>query len=153
MSKKFAVYETKLGYYYIEEDCHKITCIKRVENPISMGEPTELTDLTYNQLIEYFQGDRKVFDIPYELNGTKFQKSVWKALCDIPYGETRTYKDIAIAIGNEKACRAVGMSNNKNPISIVVPCHRVIGANGKLVGYGDGLDAKEYLLKLEDKYK
>jgi len=81
--------------------------------------------------------------------GTVFQKQVWKALLEIPYGETRSYKQIAEAIGNPKAVRAVGMANNRNPLLIVVPCHRVIGANGKLVGYGAGLDKKEFLLRLE----
>ena len=81
--------------------------------------------------------------------GTVFQQQVWKVLCDIPYGETRSYKQIAEAIGNPKAVRAVGMANNRNPLLIVVPCHRVIGANGKLVGYGAGIEKKEFLLKLE----
>ena len=81
--------------------------------------------------------------------GTVFQQQVWKALCDIPYGETRSYKQIAEAIGNPKAVRAVGMANNRNPLIIVVPCHRVVGANGKLVGYAAGIEKKEFLLKLE----
>ena len=87
--------------------------------------------------------------MPLHPNGTEFQIKVWKALTEIPYGETRSYKDIAISIGNEKACRAVGMANNKNPIPIIIPCHRVIGANKKLVGYAGGLDLKERLLDLE----
>ena len=85
------------------------------------------------------------------MEGTPFQKKVWNALQNIPYGETRTYKQIAEEIGNPKACRAVGMANNKNPMIIVVPCHRVIGANGKLVGYGGGLEMKRALLDLESK--
>jgi methylated-DNA-[protein]-cysteine S-methyltransferase len=101
------------------------------------------------QLYEYLEGKRKVFDIPLALEGTPFQKMVWKALQDIPYGETRSYRDIAESIGRPKACRAVGMANNKNPIAIIVPCHRVIGADGKLVGYGGGLDKKEKLLAME----
>ena len=87
--------------------------------------------------------------MPTAPSGTEFQQKVWKALKDIPYGKTKSYKDIAAAVGNEKACRAVGMANNRNPISIIIPCHRVIGKNGKLVGYGGGLEIKEYLLKLE----
>ena len=94
-------------------------------------------------------GKRKEFDLPLLLKGTPFQKQVWEALLNIPFGETRSYKQIAEAIGNPKAVRAVGMANNKNPLLIVVPCHRVIGANGKLVGYAVGLDKKEFLLKLE----
>jgi len=89
------------------------------------------------------------FDLPLAPRGTPFQLKVWQALTTIPYGETRSYKQIAEQIGNSKACRAVGLANNRNPISIVVPCHRVIGANGKLVGYGGGLDVKKYLLELE----
>lgn len=103
-----------------------------------------------DQLSEYFSGERRQFDVPITfLGGTPFQRKVWQALQDIPYGEVRTYKEIAQAIGIPKAVRAVGGANNKNPISILVPCHRVIGSNGALVGYGGGLDKKEYLLKLE----
>lgn len=101
------------------------------------------------QLTEFFAGNRKDFDLPLTLTGTDFQMSVWQALQTIPYGETRSYKDIAILIGNPKASRAVGLANNRNPISIIVPCHRVIGQNGSLTGYGGGLAAKEYLLELE----
>ena len=98
---------------------------------------------------EYLKGERKEFDLPLNPKGTDFQKRVWRALCDIPYGEMRSYKQIAKAVGNSKAVRAVGMANNRNPITIVVPCHRVIGADGKLVGYGGGLEMKEFLLRLE----
>jgi len=104
------------------------------------------------QLDRYFAGKLKKFTIPLEfVRGTDFQRSVWKALESIPYGETRSYKDIATQIGNPKVVRAVGGANNKNPIGIVVPCHRVIGSSGKLVGYAGGLDKKEMLLKLEEK--
>lgn len=101
------------------------------------------------ELNEYFTKKRKVFDLPLAPNGTEFQKKVWNELCRVPYGKTCSYKDIAKAIGNEKACRAVGMANNRNPIAIFIPCHRVIGSNGKLVGYGGGLDIKEKLLSME----
>lgn len=107
---------------------------------------------TFNQLDEYFSGKRKEFNLKLNPQGTEFQKKVWNALTKIPYGEVCSYKDIAIAVGNVKACRAVGMANSKNPISIVVPCHRVIGISGKLVGYAGGLDTKDELLKLERKY-
>ena len=104
------------------------------------------------QLDEYFAGKLTEFTMPLDfVNGTTFQRNIWKALQSIPYGETRSYKDIAIQIGNPKAVRAVGGANNKNPIGIVVPCHRVIGSSGKLVGYAGGLDKKEMLLKLEEK--
>ena len=101
------------------------------------------------QLAEYFAGTRREFDLPLSPKGTEFQQRVWKALLEIPYGETRSYQETAIAAGNGKACRAVGMANNRNPISIIIPCHRVIGANGDLVGYGGGLDKKIWLLALE----
>lgn len=101
------------------------------------------------QLNEYFTGRRKSFDLPLAPEGTEFQKRVWKALSAIPYGETRTYGEIAALAGNPKASRAVGLANNKNPIGIIVPCHRVVGADGKLTGYAGGLKAKEWLLDLE----
>jgi methylated-DNA-[protein]-cysteine S-methyltransferase len=104
------------------------------------------------QLEDYFSGKLKSFDLKLASSGTDFQKAVWKALCEIPYGETRSYKDIAASIGNPKACRAVGLANNRNPIAIIVPCHRVIGSTGKLVGYASGLDVKDFLLKLEKAY-
>lgn len=111
---------------------------------------TPLLAETAKQLDEYFAGIRKVFDLPIEFTrGTDFQKKVWYALCDIPYGETRSYKQIAEAVQSPKAFRAVGMANNKNPVSIIVPCHRVIGASGRLVGYGGGLGIKQALLALE----
>ncbi|MCI8888289.1 MAG: methylated-DNA--[protein]-cysteine S-methyltransferase [Hungatella sp.] len=103
------------------------------------------------QLAEYMEGKRKEFDLPLCAEGTDFQKRVWKELCRIPYGETRTYGQIAALVGNPKASRAVGMANHNNPIGIIVPCHRVIGSNGKLTGYAGGLDKKEGLLKLEQR--
>ena len=101
------------------------------------------------QLDEYFQGVRKNFDLPLNPAGTEFQRKVWDALLAIPYGETRTYREIAEAAGCPRGFRAVGMANNKNPIAIIIPCHRVIGSNGKLVGYAGGLGRKEALLALE----
>ena len=101
------------------------------------------------QLAEYFAGERKRFDLPLDFNGTEFQKQVWSALLTIPFGETRSYAEIARMIGRPAARRAVGAANGKNPISIVAPCHRVIGANGTLTGFAGGLKAKEYLLQLE----
>ena len=101
---------------------------------------------------EYFSGERKKFDLPLYFEGTEFQKSVWNELRKIPYGTTVSYKDIAEGINNEKAVRAVGNANNKNKIMIIVPCHRVIGKNGKLVGFAGGLDKKEFLLEHEKKF-
>lgn len=102
------------------------------------------------QLEEYFAGRRNRFEIPLDFRGTDFQKKVWKALLDIPYGQTRTYAEIAVSIGSPKAVRAVGAANGRNPISIVAPCHRVIGSSGGLTGFAGGLDRKETLLVLED---
>lgn len=104
---------------------------------------------TERQLQEYFAGTRTRFDIPLEFTGTDFQKQVWAALLTIPFGETRSYRDIAEQIGNVKAVRAVGAANGRNPISIIAPCHRVIGASGDLTGFAGGMKAKEMLLLLE----
>ena len=101
------------------------------------------------ELREYFAGQRRQFTVPLTPKGTPFQQKVWSALQTIPYGETCSYKAIAAMVGNEKACRAVGMANHRNPLPIFIPCHRVVGANGKLVGYAGGLDAKTFLLELE----
>ena len=117
----------------------------------SIQKETSLIKNTKQQLDEYFAGKRKKFDIPIKLEGTDFQIKVWKELLKIPYGETCSYLDIAKRIGNPKASRAVGMANNKNKIIIIVPCHRVIGSNKKLVGYACGLEVKEKLLELERK--
>ena len=101
------------------------------------------------QLEQYFAGQRQQFNLPLDFQGTDFQQRVWRALLTIPYGETRSYKDIALQIGNEKAVRAVGAANGRNPISIIAPCHRVIGSGGALVGFAGGLDKKQILLSLE----
>ena len=103
------------------------------------------------QLTEYFAGTRETFSMPLDFVGTDFQKSVWNALLTIPYGETRSYGEIAAQLGNEKAMRAVGAANGKNPISIIAPCHRVIGSSGKLTGFAGGLENKARLLRLEAK--
>jgi methylated-DNA-[protein]-cysteine S-methyltransferase len=102
-----------------------------------------------SEMEEYFSGKRREFIFPLDLRGTDFQQACWRALLAIPYGETRTYADIARAVGKPKAFRAVGMANNRNPIAIVVPCHRVIASDGTLCGYGGGLDVKRKLLELE----
>lgn len=101
------------------------------------------------QLEEYFSGRRRTFSVPLDLRGTEFQLRCWHALLEIPYGETRTYREIARAIGHPQAFRAVGLANNRNPIAIIVPCHRVIASDGTLCGYGGGLDLKRKLLELE----
>lgn len=144
-------YNTKLGEITIVEENDFITKIyfgnsKEINaNYIE----TELIKDTKKQLEEYLIGNRKIFDLPINPKGTKFQSDVWKSLIEIPYGKTVSYKEIAISIGNKKASRAVGMANNKNPILIIIPCHRVVGSNGKLIGYAGGLDIKKKLLSIE----
>ena len=142
-------YETILGSVTFVEEDGALLAITTHRSYEGICQETPLVKEACRQLSEYLKGERKTFDLPLNPKGTDFQKCVWRALCDIPYGETRTYKQIAEAIGNPKAVRAVGMANNRNPITIIVPCHRVIGANGKLVGYGGGLEMKEFLLRLE----
>ena len=124
-------------------------------NRVRLGELVEVDDSpallqAERQLNEYFAGNRDRFDLELDFEGTEFQKKVWAALLTIPFGETRSYSQIAMQIGSPKAVRAVGAANGRNPISIVAPCHRVIGASGRLTGFAGGLEAKQYLLTLED---
>lgn len=148
--KIYDVYWSPHGKIKIGYTDHAINYIKRMNvSDHDTGVSSDISKLAKKQLDEYFSGTRKTFNLPIEITGTAFQKRVWTALCDIPYGETRSYKEIAMAIGNGKAARAVGMANNKNPVTIVIPCHRVIGSNGRLVGYAGGLAMKEKLLELE----
>ena len=114
---------------------------------------TEILNETEKQLNEYFCGKRKNFNVPINPKGTEFQKQVWNELLKIPYGQTVTYKQIAQKIEKPNAARAVGMANHNNPIAIIVPCHRVVGSNSKLVGYAFGLERKQFLLDLENKFK
>lgn len=143
-------YQTAIGFLTFCEEEGKIIVINTHYTPEEGDEKeTEVIRKAYTQLTEYLDGKRKIFDLPLCPKGTDFQKQVWQALCKIPYGQTRTYKQIAEAIGNPKGVRAIGMANNRNPLIIVVPCHRVIGSNGKMVGYAAGVDKKEFLLRLE----
>ncbi len=127
----------------------KLCELRRVEGISMPIKDDSFANKVKLQLFEYFEGKRKVFNIPIHLKGTVFQEKVWGALLKIPYGKTSSYKDIAVAIDNENASRAVGLANGKNPIMIIVPCHRVISSNGKLNGYACGSDMKEFLLSLE----
>ncbi|AWW27579.1 MAG: methylated-DNA-[protein]-cysteine S-methyltransferase [Acetobacterium sp.] len=150
MEKGFC-YQTPLGKIVLIENGSAVTRLifsEVLPEGVNCTE-TPLLKKAVLELQEYFAGTRKRFDLPLSPQGTDFQQKVWKALQDIPYGAVVSYKDIALAIGNEKACRAVGGANNKNPISIIIPCHRVIGADGSLVGYGGGLEIKRRLLALE----
>ena len=146
--ERFAARRFPIGVLRVGYENGAVTSLKRVETA-ERGEENALTEQVFVQLEEYFAGQRWTFVFPFELRGTPFQKKVWAALRDIPYGETRSYKQVAEAVGQEKACRAGGMANNRNPVIIAVPCHRVIGADGGLVGYGGGLDMKQALRELE----
>lgn len=153
--KKIHFYNSSIGKLGIVEDGQAITNIYFPDEDIPnecVEEETALLLLASQQLDEYFKGKRTHFDLPLAPLGTPFRQSVWNALLDIPYGETRSYKDVAERIENPKAVRAVGMANNRNPIPVIIPCHRVIGANGKLVGYGGGIDIKIHLLDLEKQH-
>jgi len=112
-------------------------------------ERSGIVALALNQIAEYLGGQRRDFDLPLDLRGTEFQRRMWAAVAGIPYGETRTYAEIALAIGKPKAVRAVGAANGANPLPLVVPCHRVVGSDGSLTGYGGGLDVKRKLLDME----
>ncbi|AYO31647.1 MAG: methylated-DNA-[protein]-cysteine S-methyltransferase [Thermoanaerobacteraceae bacterium] len=116
------------------------------------GEKSSINDKALEELLLYFDGKLKQFTVPLDMRGTDFQKKVWQQLLKIPYGKTASYGDIARAIGKPGASRAVGGANNKNPLPIVVPCHRVVGSDGSLVGYGGGLEIKKFLLRLESAY-
>lgn len=139
--------DTPLGEMYFCAEDSKITALRfgRTEKDT----PCEIIYEAKRQLAEYFNGKRQEFDLPLAPKGTPFQQAVWQALREIPYGETASYGEIAAKVGNPKASRAVGMANNRNPIAIIVPCHRVVGANGSLTGYAGGLGKKDFLLSLE----
>jgi methylated-DNA-[protein]-cysteine S-methyltransferase len=147
-------YKSPIGMLCIGEENNVITSLYLDTNvDMSSDKETDILKRAISQLKEYFNGKRSEFDLPIKLSGTDFQQKVWTALRTIPYGETCSYKEIANRIDKPKASRAVGGANNKNPIMILVPCHRVIGANGSMVGFGAGIEAKEYLLNLEREYK
>ncbi|MDR0850569.1 MAG: methylated-DNA--[protein]-cysteine S-methyltransferase [Christensenellaceae bacterium] len=147
--KNSYTYETVLGKITISECKGAITALYFGLSKEGELKRTSLIDKAAIQIEEYLDGKRKDFDLPISLEGTSFQKRVWTELQKIPYGKTMTYSQIASAIGSPKAVRAVGGANNKNPISIIIPCHRVIGSDGSLTGYAGGLKIKEKLLQLE----
>ncbi len=139
--------KTKIGYITIEEENNYI--VRVLLEREDSNDTNEILSSCTNQILEYLDGKRKAFDIPIRMYGTPFQIACWKELLNIEYGKTVSYSDIAIAIGNPKAVRAIGQAIHNNPIAIIVPCHRVIGKNKKLVGYAYGIDVKQQLLKLE----
>ena len=140
--------QTPIGKLYISADHNSILAIS-LNKPDLYGKETPLIKKAFKELDEYFSGKRKTFDLPLKLNGTEFQKKICQELIKIPYGKTISYKELAKRAGNENACRAAGMANNKNKIMIVIPCHRVIGSNGNLTGYAFGLEIKKQLLDME----
>lgn len=152
--KHYFYYETPIGWITLEENGEGITSLDFGKHEPKDGElrETPLLAKGATQLKEYFEGKRKTFELNLLPQGTPFQLKVWQALQEIPYGKTCSYKEIAQRVGSEKGFRAVGMANNRNPIPIFIPCHRVIGSNGGLVGYGGGLDIKVQLLELEKRH-
>lgn len=149
MSNYFGYYESPIGLLEVITDEKYLLEVKFVDKIQGESRHPEILKRTLVQLDEYFKGLRVKFDLDYMLNGTDFQKSVWNALAQIPYGSVTPYKDIATLVGNPKACRAVGNANNKNKLSIIIPCHRVIGSNHSLTGYEWGLDRKQWLIDFE----
>lgn len=146
---------TTLGKLGIAEQDGKITDVYFANDIIPQDVDiveTSLINEAFSQLNAYFAGTLSVFSLPLAPRGTVFMQTVWRALCVVPYASTASYKDIALAIDNPNAVRAVGQANNKNPIPIFIPCHRIIGSNGKLVGYSGGLEIKEFLLALEKRH-
>ncbi|NLV16155.1 MAG: methylated-DNA--[protein]-cysteine S-methyltransferase [Syntrophomonadaceae bacterium] len=150
--KSIFFYQTDIGMIGIAGTAHAVTHVYLpgdLPDPHMVREETALIKEAGRQLLNYFAGEQRDFTVPLAPAGTDFMRRVWQSLQTIPYGETRTYGEIARSIGNDRAYRAVGQANNRNPIAIFIPCHRVIGSNGKLVGYGGGLEIKSYLLELE----
>lgn len=148
---------TIMGWIRIQESRGRIILLEFVnisnDEINQAGDDSPLLTEAFRQLEEYLRGERKSFDLPLELRGTDFQRRVWQELLKIPYGETVSYKDIAERAGNPYAARAVGMANHNNPIAIIVPCHRVICADGRLGGYAGGIDLKRALITLERQLK
>lgn len=142
-------YQSPVGIIEIKVTQKELISLQFTDCKQVVDKQNEITKICEKQLKEYFEGKRRKFDIPLKLEGTEFQKKVWREVCEIPYGKTVSYKEIAQNIGNEKAVRAVGTAIGKNPIAIIVPCHRIIGSDGSMVGYAYGIEKKEALLKLE----
>ena len=144
-------FDSPVGAVSVEADEMCVTAVRFMRS--KQQNPNPVTALAVKEMLEYFSGKRKSFTVSIRFDGTEFQNKVWSALCEIPYGETASYSDIARAVGSPRACRAIGSANNKNPVPIIVPCHRVIGKNGALVGYAGGIEIKKKLLQIENRYK
>lgn len=147
----YIVFDTLVGKIKVIEEDNKIIEIKFVKDKNNIDSKNKVLKLAKKELEEYFCGKRKNFTFSFKVDGSEFALKVYKALTEIPYGETCSYKDIAKKIGNENSQRAVGGANNKNKLPIIIPCHRVIGSDGKLVGYAEGIEIKQKLLELERK--
>ena len=143
------IYQSALGPLLIEESAGALTAIRIASPSDTPTPPTAITDEAFKQIAQFLMGDRRSFRLPISLVGTPFQKTVWEASCNIPYGETLSYSQIAKIIGKPGAQRAVGQALNRNPLMIVVPCHRVIGSSGNMTGYAYGTDIKTRLLEIE----
>lgn len=153
MEKIFrAYYRSPVGYAEITANERAVLSVSLIDKPRGASAGNMVINKCITELDEYFKGTRKHFSVRLERRGTEFQRKVWEALGKIPFGKTCSYEDIAIAAGNPKAVRAVGLANGKNPHWIIVPCHRVIGKNNKLTGYAGGLDRKKWLLEHEKTY-
>lgn len=146
---QFAYYPSPIGLVELGATATALCTLYFVEEPRHESTASPLLALASQQLNEYFAGTRTTFDLPLDFHGTVFQRQVWQQLLTVPYGQTVSYQDIANTLGNPKAVRAVGAANGQNPISVIAPCHRIIGSNGNLTGYGGGLWRKEWLLKHE----
>lgn len=140
---------SQIGLIEIGATTEAIVSLSFVEQRRRDAVSNPVVDRAIEQLEEYLAGDRRAFDVPLVLHGTAFQKRVWQQVLTIPFGQMASYRDIATAIGNPQAVRAVGAANGQNPVAIMVPCHRIVGSDGSLVGYGGGLWRKEWLLKHE----
>lgn len=158
MSNKI-VFDTKIGAFLVVEEDGAVCEVRIGGRRLFSDETLECLDFeetallrqAKRELIEYAEGKRIHFDLPLTVRGTEFQKKVWDALCTIPYGETKTYRQIAEQVGSPRGYRAVGMANHRNPIGVIIPCHRVVGSDGTLTGYAEGLDKKRALLELEQR--
>ena len=152
--KNVFYYDTAIGKLGIVEKDQKIVQILFPNSRTVVSAQTKETPVikqAFSELSEYFSGQRKIFSVPIQPEGTPFQQKVWQTLQSIPYGEVRSYQEVAKTVGNFKASRAVGMANNHNPLPFFIPCHRVVGADGSLTGYAGGVDVKQKLLQLEKK--
>jgi methylated-DNA-[protein]-cysteine S-methyltransferase len=146
---KTAYMDSPVGLLEVRCTEQGVRSVNFVEERVYERDENGHVQLVVSQLTEYFEGKRKVFDMPFDLEGTPFQQRVWQALLIVPFGKTRSYMDIAKAVGDTKAIRAVGTANGRNKIAIIIPCHRIIGSDGSLTGYAGGLHRKKWLLDFE----